>query len=279
MDCVAIECPEGQMPQAVQSGQCCPTTCIPIKPDCSAVSCPLCQDGEVPETPPGECCPVCTRPDCAAVLCLAVEECEGKIVTLPGECCPKCLPILDCSTVFCALPPCKEGGVIETPPGQCCPVCIRPDCSAVLCLALTEEDCEEGETLVTPPGECCARCQPKLKLDCSTVLCAKRLCREGQSSQVPEGQCCPVCVNNGKHIIQLLYLYCKLTFLHMHSLTQSVLSEVKCSVNVLLLALKRVILIPTISASLCVCKDAPALLDRSLTLSTIDVWNLTSAQQ
>ena len=118
------------------------------------------------------------------------------------EAVPKCPEDL-----ACALPLCKEGEVIEIPPGECCLVCTRPDCAAVLCLTLTEEDCEEGETLVTPPGECCARCQPKL--DCSTVLCRNPLCPRGQSPQVPEGQCCPVCVKDGKFYLNADAVTCE----------------------------------------------------------------------
>ncbi len=121
---------------------------------------------------------------CALVDCAVGFKCKVNRTTSRAFCEPLCP-----KNLACALPQCKEGEVIEIPPGQCCPVCTRPDCAAVLCLALTEEDCEEGETLVTPPGECCARCMQ----DCSTVACQRPLCDEGEVIEVPEGQCCPVC--------------------------------------------------------------------------------------
>ncbi len=130
--------------------------------------------------------------DCTLVRCGRPLQCDPEdLVTPPGQCCPICGP--DCSTVLCAKPKCEEGEVIETPPGECCPVCTRPDCAAVLCLALTDQDCDDDEVLVTPAGECCARCQR----DCSAVSCLRPVCEEGEMLEVPEGECCPVCVKEG----------------------------------------------------------------------------------
>ncbi len=130
--------------------------------------------------------------NCFLVNCGLPLKCNREdVFTPPGQCCPICGP--DCSTVLCAKPQCKEGEVIETPPGECCPVCTRPDCAAVLCLILTDQDCDDGEVLVTPPGECCARCQR----DCSAVSCLRPVCEKGEMLEVPEGECCPICVKEG----------------------------------------------------------------------------------
>ena len=140
--------------------------------------------------------------DCSVIRCGLPPNCNPEdVFSPPGQCCAICRP--DCSTVRCAKPQCKEGELIETPPGECCPVCTRPDCAAVLCLALTDQNCDDGEVLVTPPGECCARCQR----DCSAVSCLRPVCEKGDMLKVPEGECCLVCVKEGLSARSLSVLY------------------------------------------------------------------------
>ena len=134
---------------------------------------------------------------CALVDCKPGFRCKVNKTTNEAFCAQ---PELSCAEVSCLKPDCKEGEVIETPPGECCPVCTRPDCAAVLCLALTDQDCDDGEVLVTPPGECCARCQR----DCSAVSCVRPVCEKGEMLEVPEGKCCPVCVEEGTLFVMYL---------------------------------------------------------------------------
>ena len=71
---------------------------VPRPPNCAAVQCgiPICNDNEILETQPGDCCPSCVRKS----------------------------PI-NCALVRCALPVCENGREPYTPAGQCCPVCSR----------------------------------------------------------------------------------------------------------------------------------------------------------
>jgi len=65
--------------------------------NCAAVSCVIdyCDDGSVPPTPPGSCCPdmeLCSarfEPDCSNVACF-IERCaDGSRAPVPlGKCCP-----------------------------------------------------------------------------------------------------------------------------------------------------------------------------------------------
>lgn len=97
------------------------------KVDCSAVLCPrpLCAN---PETPPGECCPVCDNSNC---------KFKGCVNFLPG------------------------GGVqwAETP----CIICQcdiknnQPICAIIDCFFLTKELCF-GRPVITRPNECCPTC-------------------------------------------------------------------------------------------------------------------------
>ncbi len=134
---------------------------------------------------------------CALVDCKPGFRCKVNKTTNEAFCAQ---PELSCAEVSCLKPDCEEGEVIETPPGECCPVCTRPDCAAVLCLALTDQDCDDGEVLVTPPGECCARCQR----DCSAVSCVRPVCEKGEMLEVPEGKCCLICVKEGTLFVMYL---------------------------------------------------------------------------
>ena len=157
-----------------------------LPPRCAAVSCflqPVCESGEILDTPEGECCPRCV-PDCSLLQC-DIPVCPfGQVArTLKGDCCPSCA--LNCIAVLCGLPICQPGEFRGTPEGQCCPRCL-PDCSAVQCPVFK---CKPGQILVTPQGECC----PKCMRDCSAILCFRPECGEGEELYTPEGECCPLC--------------------------------------------------------------------------------------
>jgi len=119
VDCSDVFCTlrycEGQF---IPDGECCPVCPPPSggdqKPDCSAVSCLACEDGEEAIFADGECCPVCKKskeeePDCSLVLCEKCAE-DEEAIFVDGQCCPVCEPKgIDCSLVRCAQPVCKFG--------------------------------------------------------------------------------------------------------------------------------------------------------------------------
>ena len=104
-------------------------------PNCEAVDCafPLCEDGAMPVTPPGQCCPTCPppQPSCKDVMCTPVMEC-GMGYTLaqpPGACCQGCVPNpggVACPKIACGDTTCPLGYVRGDLVGGCCTDCV-PD--------------------------------------------------------------------------------------------------------------------------------------------------------
>lgn len=101
---------------------------------CQAVDCayPLCSDGQMPVTKPGQCCPTCPPPlqGCANVKCQPVMACPAGYVIgqPPGACCEGCVPQGGVACVDIACPPsaCPLGYVGGDAVGGCCTDCV-PD--------------------------------------------------------------------------------------------------------------------------------------------------------
>ena len=95
--------------------------------DCSAVLCPrpLCAN---PETPPGECCPVCDNSNCLFKGCVNFLK-DGRAQWFETPC------------IGC----------------ECDNENNQKFCFIIDCFRLTEEDCF-GNPVVTRPNDCCPSC-------------------------------------------------------------------------------------------------------------------------
>jgi hypothetical protein len=103
--------------------------------NCQAVDCayPLCSDGQMPVTYPGQCCPTCPPPlqGCANVVCQPVMACPAgyTISQPPGACCEGCVPKqggVACPEIACPPSDCPLGYVRGDTVGGCCSDCV-PD--------------------------------------------------------------------------------------------------------------------------------------------------------
>lgn len=106
-------------------------------PTCSLLPCmiPQCEDGQMPTTPAGECCPSCPPP---------ASGCENV----------KCQPVKECG----------EGQVLQQPAGACCAACLPKEPGNVACLEIACPDddqvCELGYVRGDKIGGCCYQCLP-----------------------------------------------------------------------------------------------------------------------
>jgi hypothetical protein len=128
---------------------------------CGLVLCasPECPDGEMPVTPPGECCPSCPTPQigCEGVMCEPVMSCgAGYEHGRPaGACCDGCVPVqgmVACPEIAC--PPenhCPLGYVPGDRLGGCCTDCV-PD--PLFCNS--KDDC----IIADRPRPCCGCPEP-----------------------------------------------------------------------------------------------------------------------
>jgi hypothetical protein len=123
--------------------------------NCFNVDCayPVCDDGQMPITPAGQCCPICppTPPTCLGVSCEPVMACpmgyEQK--RLPGACCEGCYATpggVGCVDIACPPNNCPLGYVPGSVYGGCCYDCV-PD--PLFCDSIT--DC----VIADRPRPCC----------------------------------------------------------------------------------------------------------------------------
>ncbi|XP_071834280.1 uncharacterized protein [Apostichopus japonicus] len=141
---------------------------------------------------------VCCDDCCGGKSCKSVDPCrdifcdipncpKGQVVDYDGPgCCPGCK--LDCSAVLCLVPDCPVGSEIVIPDGSCCGECspVKDPCRDVECPQIK---CAPGYTTVFEGDDCCPTCG----LDCSTTACIQVICPEGSETYQPKDNCCPQC--------------------------------------------------------------------------------------
>lgn len=139
--------------------------------NCALVDCayPACVDGQVPVTPPGECCPICPPPrsGCSNVKCQPVMGCPGGYVLSqpPGACCQGCVPQpggIACPEIACPQSLCPLGYIRGDQVGGCCTECV-PD--ALFCN-------DNSECVIADrPRSCCGCPQPITRREYAADAC------------------------------------------------------------------------------------------------------------
>ena len=168
-------------------------------PNCAAVDCafPMCADGAVPITLPGQCCPTCPPPQfgCEGVKCAPVMACGmGYTLSQPvGACCKGCVP--NPGGTFCtdiACPPdnhCPLGYIGGDTVGGCCTDCVpdplfcndddecaiadrpRPCCGCPEAISMRQYSADECWSLVSMPRMAPPECQPQFGCDAVCGAC------------------------------------------------------------------------------------------------------------
>ncbi|XP_053741751.1 kielin/chordin-like protein [Synchiropus splendidus] len=142
---------------------------------CAPVSCPsvTCQS---PETPPGECCPVCT----GACYHLGDKYESGASFTSPSDPCSSCSCLNE--VVNCQKRPCPVQCSHPAHSDTCCPVCDT---------CLYEGTTQGHGQTFTPSSNLCQRCTcVRGTVTCVPLVCPPALC--SRPIKKPD-KCCPEC--------------------------------------------------------------------------------------